>query len=235
MKKLVIFLAGIVVGGAISTGITYFITKKKCEKVCDEEIRLLRNHYDELLAKYETDEVKTETEEDDPDDGIETVGEGLPSEKKINTSATNYAGCYKSSVSPELKKKIRDIKAKTFSAHPTEEDDEDGIYEIAYEDDDTTGEPGFGRKKGYDTVHMTYYADGALNISSWGSMSSILDDLEPNQIEGEEDEIRSDILPYLKEIEFDHGAYDVAYIRDNRRGVDVEVTRVTSSRDIEEL
>lgn len=237
MKKVFIFLAGMLVGSGAGAGIAYAITKKKLEEQMDDELIRLRDYYEKRLKELGAD-MPEEKAEKDSDDGICSVGEGLPADKKVDTSRTDYTKCYKSTkkVDSELTERIQRIKNGDYEPKPRENDDYDeGVYEIAYADDEMTGEPGYGNRPDHGTISMTYYADGALCVSDWGSLTDSMFGQSDADIENEEDMIRGNVLECLQEMEFMQGAYDRCYIRDCRDGLDVEVTRVSTLSDMDNL
>ena len=237
MKKIFIFLAGVLVGSGAGAGVAYAVTKKKLEEQMDDELIRLRDYYDKRLKKL-GDVPREKSEEAEADDGVCSVGEGLPADKKVDTSKTDYTKCYKSTkkVNPELSERIQRIKNGDYEPKPRESDDYDeGVYEIAYADDEMTGEPGYGNRPDHGTISMTYYADGALSVSDWGSLTDSMFGQSEEDIENAEDGIRSNVLECLQEMEFMQGAYDRCYIRDCRDGIDVEVTRVSTLSDMDNL
>lgn len=236
VKGLLIFVGGLVVGGGIGATASYFITKKRLDKECEDAIVELRIHYEELLDKYEP--LDTESTEDSDisknEDGLVTVGEGIPTDKKVNTNKLAYDKAYK--VDPKIKERIEAAKERLESTGPSEDDEEEDIVEITTYEDEYTHEPGYGQKSGYYAIEMAYYTkDGGMAVTDWGQME---DDGYFNDDDGmgkanEEDEIIYDIDPYLKLISFDHKPYDEIYLRNNRRNLDIKLSkRYAESREL---
>lgn len=230
VKGLLIFVGGLVVGGGVGATASYFVTKKRLDKEHDDAIVELRIHYEELLDKYEP--LNTESEEKSDisknEDGVVTVGAGIPKDKEVNTQKLAYDKAYK--VSPEIKERIEAAKERLKSTGPSEDDGEDeDIVEITTYEDEYTHEPGYGQKSGYYAIEMAYYTkDGGMSILDWGQMEDDGyfngDDADMRKA-NEEDEIIYDIDPYLKLISFDHKPYDEIYLRNNRRKIDIKLMK----------
>ena len=97
VKGLLIFAGGLVVGGGVGATASYFVTKKRLDKEYENAIVELRIHYEELFDKYEP--LNTESQEESDisknEDGLVTVGEGIPTDKKVNTQKLAYDKAYK--------------------------------------------------------------------------------------------------------------------------------------------
>lgn len=236
VKCLLIFAGGLVVGGGVGATASYFVTKKKVDKEYENAIVELRKYYEELLDKYEP--LNTETEESDiseNEDGIVTVGAGIPTDKKVNTQKLAYDKAYK--VDSKIKERIEAAKERLASTAPSEDDDEEDIVEITTYEDEYSHEPGYGQKPGYYAIEMAYYTkDGGMTITDWGQMEDDGyfngDDADMGKA-NEEDEIIYDIDPYLKLISFDHKPYDEIYLRNNKRNLDIKLSkRYAESRQL---
>lgn len=236
VKGLLIFAGGLVVGGGVGATASYFITKNRLDKEHDDAIVELRIHYEELLEKYEPLNTESQEESDisENEDGIVTVGAGIPTDKKVNTSKLAYDRAYK--VDPKIRERIEAAKERLESTGPSEDDDEEDIVEITTYEDEYSHEPGYGQKPGYYAIEMAYYTkDGGMAVTDWGSME---DDGYFNDDDGmgkanEEDEIIYDIDPYLKLISFDHKPYDEIYLRNNKRNLDIKLSkRYAESRQL---
>lgn len=235
VKGLLIFAGGLVVGGGVGATASYFITKKRLDKEHDDAIVELRIHYEELLDKYEP--LNTEMEESDISenkDGIVTVGTGIPTDKKVNTNKLAYDRAYK--VDPKIKERIEAAKERLESTGPSEDDEEEDIVEITTYEDEYSHEPGYGQKPGYYAIEMAYYTkDGGMAITDWGQMEDdgYFQDDDGMKKANEEDEIIYDIDPYLKLISFDHKPYDEIYLRNNKRNLDIKLSkRYAESRQL---
>lgn len=53
IKGILIFTGGLAVGGGVGATISYFVTKRRAEKDCSDEIAALRKHYEDVLERYE--------------------------------------------------------------------------------------------------------------------------------------------------------------------------------------
>ena len=236
VKSLLIFAGGLVVGGGVGATASYFVTKKRLDKEYENAIVELRIHYEELLDKYEP--LNTEsTEESDiskTDDGIVTVGAGIPTDKKVNTNKLAYDKAYK--VDPKIKERIEAAKERLESTGPSEDDEEEDIVEITTYEDEYTHEPGYGQKSGYYAIEMAFFTkDGGMKVTDWGSMEDLefKDDEDGMRRANEEDEIIYDVDPYLKLISFDHKPYDEIYLRNNKRKIDIKLSkRYSDSREL---
>lgn len=228
LKLILIFLGGFTAGGVAGALLAKEVVTRKLERDHDEEIIAIRKLYTGNVKKPESLNKK-------PEDNIETVGEGIPKEKKVNTKSVDYSKCYKKAgdkhpLTEEQKARIEAVR----NQHPSEDDDrETGIYEITAEYDEENDEPGFGDKKFQDWIEMTFYTfDEALCISSWGSYEDAELERTTEQIMNDESELVHDILPVLQEMEFLNKPYDVMYIRNNLRGVDVKITKAYTQSPI---
>lgn len=236
VKGLLIFAGGLVVGGGIGATASYFITKKRLDKECEDAIVELRIHYEELLEKYEplNTESKEESDISKNEDGLVTVGAGIPTDKKVNTSKLAYDKAYK--VDPKIKERIEAAKERLESTGPSEDDDEEDIVEITTYEDQYSHEPGYGQKPGYYAIEMAYYTkDGGMAVTDWGQMEDdgYFNDDDGMKKANEEDEIIYDIDPYLKLISFDHKPYDEIYLRNNKRNLDIKLSkRYAESREL---
>lgn len=236
VKGLLIFAGGLVVGGGIGATVSYFITKKRLDEEYENAIVELRIHYEELLDKYEP--LNTESTEDSDisktDDGIVTVGAGIPTDKKVNTQKLAYDKAYK--VDPKIKERIEAAKERLESTGPSEDDEEEDIVEITTYEDEYTHEPGYGQKSGYYAIEMAFFTkDGGMKVTDWGSMEDLefKDDEDGMRKANEEDEIIYDVDPYLKLISFDHKPYDEIYLRNNKRKIDIKLSkRYAESREL---
>lgn len=234
IKGILIFTGGLAVGGGVGATISYFVTKRRAEKECSDEIAALRKHYEDVLERYEALEPdKEDSDISKNDDGIVTVGEGVPADKKVNTHKTAYEQAYKkeTKLSPEVQESIRKAKENIETMAPSEDDDEEeDIVEITTFDDKYTGEPGYGQKSGYYAIEMAYYTkDEGMEVTDWGEMNDGSLERDDMMIANEEDEIIYDILPYLKEVEFGHKPYDEIYLRNNKRSIDIHLVKRYSS------
>ena len=236
VKGLLIFAGGLVVGGGVGATASYFITKKRLDKECEDAIVELRIHYEELLDKYEplNTEPKEESDISKTDDGIVTVGAGIPTDKKVNTNKLAYDKAYK--VDPKIKERIEAAKERLESTGPSEDDEEEDIVEITTYEDQYTKEPGYGQKSGYYAIEMAFFTkDGGMKVTDWGSMEDLefKDDEDGMRKANEEDEIIYDVDPYLKLISFDHKPYDEIYLRNNKRKIDIKLSkRYAESREL---
>jgi hypothetical protein len=228
LKDVLIFCGGFGAGATAGAIVAKEVVKRKMEKDHEEEIAELRELYTGNVKKPESLTKKEETD-------VETVGEGIPKEKKVNTKETDYTKCYKKAgdkhvLTDEQKARIKAVQSQA----PSEDDDrESGIYEITKDYDYENDEPGFGDKKFQDWIEMTFYTyDETLAISSWGSYEEAELERTPEQIVNDESELVHDILPVLQEMEFLNKPYDIMYIRNNLRGVDVKVTKAYSQSPI---
>jgi len=236
VKGLLIFVGGLIVGGGVGATASYFVTKKRLDKEYDDAIVELRIHYEELLDKYEALNPEP-TEEGDiskNEDGIVTVGAGIPTDKKVNTQKLAYDKAYK--VDPKIKERIEAAKERLASTGPSEDDEEEDIVEITTYEDEYSHEPGYGQKPGYYAIEMAYYTkDGGMAVTDWGQMEDdgYFNDDDGMKKANEEDEIIYDIDPYLKLISFDHKPYDEIYLRNNRRNLDIKLSkRYAESRQL---
>lgn len=236
VKGLLIFAGGLVVGGGIGATASYFVTKKRLDKECEDAIVELRIHYEELLEKYEplNTESKEESDISENEDGIVTVGAGIPTDKKVNTQKLAYDKVYK--VDPKIKERIEAAKERLESTGPSEDDEEEDIVEITTYEDEYTHEPGYGQKSGYYAIEMAFFTkDGGMKVTDWGSMEDLefKDDEDGMRRANEEDEIIYDVDPYLKLISFDHKPYDEIYLRNNKRKIDIKLSkRYAESREL---
>lgn len=236
VKGLLIFAGGLVVGGGVGATASYFITKKRLDKECEDAIVELRIHYEELLEKYEplNTESKEESDISKTEDGIVTVGAGIPTDKKVNTQKLAYDKAYK--VDPKIKERIEAAKERLESIGPSEDDEEEDIVEITTYEDEYSHEPGYGQKPGYYAIEMAYYTkDGGMAVTDWGQMEDdgYFNDDDGMKKANEEDEIIYDIDPYLKLISFDHKPYDEIYLRNNKRNLDIKLSkRYSESREL---
>lgn len=236
VKGLLIFVGGLVVGGGVGATASYFVTKKHLDKECEDAIVELRIHYEELLDKYEplNTESKEESDISENEDGLVTVGAGIPTDKKVNTNKLAYDKAYK--VDPKIKERIEAAKERLESTGPSEDDDEEDIVEITTYEDEYSHEPGYGQKPGYYAIEMAYYTkDGGMAITDWGQMEDdgYFQDDDGMKKANEEDEIIYDIDPYLKLISFDHKPYDEIYLRNNKRNLDIKLSkRYAESREL---
>lgn len=236
VKGLLIFAGGLVVGGGVGATASYFITKKRLDKEYENAIVELRIHYEELLDKYEP--LNTESPEESDisknEDGIVTVGAGIPTDKKVNTNKLAYDKAYK--VDPKIKERIEAAKERLESTGPSEDDEEEDIVEITTYEDEYTHEPGYGQKSGYYAIEMAFFTkDGGMKVTDWGSMEDLefKDDEDGMRKANEEDEIIYDVDPYLKLISFDHKPYDEIYLRNNKRKIDIKLSkRYAESREL---
>ena len=223
LKGTLIFTSGLSIGAVLSA----VITKAVVEQQYAEDMADLRESYENKLPKPER-QAKT-------DDTVTT--DGVPEQKQIDTHKTNYAGYSKKEkksestggykLTEEQKEKVKEAQ----NVPPTEEDDNpDDIIEIHEYDDKLTGEEGYGYKAGYGVIEMEYYTqDGCLKISDWGDLEPLNEDRSDLEIMSEEDEIVHDILPYLDEIGFIAKPYDRIYLRNRRRSLDIQVTKLNRS------
>lgn len=228
VKGLLIFAGGLVVGGGVGATASYFVTKKRLDKECEDAIVELRIHYEELLDKYEplNTESKEESDISENEDGIVTVGAGIPTDKKVNTQKLAYDRAYK--VDPKIKERIEAAKERLESTGPSEDDEEEDIVEITTYEDEYSHEPGYGQKPGYYAIEMAYYTkDGGMAVTDWGQMEDdgYFQDDDGMKKANEEDEIIYDIDPYLKLISFDHKPYDEIYLRNNKRNLDIKLMK----------
>ena len=228
VKGLLIFAGGLVVGGGVGATASYFVTKKRLDKEYGDAIVELRIHYEELLDKYEplNTESKEESDISENEDGIVTVGAGIPTDKKVNTQKLAYDKAYK--VDPKIKERIEAAKERLESTGPSEDDEEEDIVEITTYEDQYTKEPGYGQKSGYYAIEMSYYTkDGGMAVTDWGQMEDdgYFNDDDGMKKANEEDEIIYDIDPYLKLISFDHKPYDEIYLRNNKRNLDIKLSK----------
>lgn len=236
VKGLLIFAGGLVVGGGVGATASYFITKKRLDKEYENAIVELRIHYEELLDKYEPLNTESQEESDisKTDDGIVTVGAGIPTDKKVNTQKLAYDKAYK--VDHKIKERIEAAKERLESTGPSEDDEEEDIVEITTYEDEYSHEPGYGQKPGYYAIEMAYYTkDGGMKVTDWGSMEDLefKDDEDGMRKANEEDEIIYDVDPYLKLISFDHKPYDEIYLRNNKRKIDIKLSkRYAESREL---
>lgn len=236
VKGLLIFAGGLVVGGGVGATASYFVTKKRLDKECENAVVELRIYYEELLDKYEplNTESKEESDISKTDDGIVTVGAGIPTDKKVNTNKLAYDKAYK--VDPKIKERIEAAKERLAATGPSEDDDEEDVVEITTYEDEYTKEPGYGQKPGYYAIEMAYYTkDGGMAVTDWGQMEDdgYFNDDDGMKKANEEDEIIYSIDPYLKMISFDHKPYDVIYLRVNKRNLDVKLSkRYSESREL---
>ena len=236
VKGLLIFAGGLVVGGGVGATASYFVTKKHIDKEHDDAIVELRIHYEELLDKYEPLNTESQEESDisENEDGIVTVGAGIPTDKKVNTQKLAYDKAYK--VDPKIKERIEAAKERLESTGPSEDDEEEDIVEITTYEDEYTHEPGYGQKSGYYAIEMAFFTkDGGMKVTDWGSMEDLefKDDEDGMRKANEEDEIIYDVDPYLKLISFDHKPYDEIYLRNNKRKIDIKLSkRYAESREL---
>lgn len=236
IKGLLIFAGGLVVGGGVGATASYFITKKHLDKEHDDAIVELRIHYEELLDKYEPLNTESQEESDisENEDGIVTVGTGIPTDKKVNTNKLAYDRAYK--VDPKIKERIEAAKERLESTGPSEDDEEEDIVEITTYEDEYSHEPGYGQKSGYYAIEMAFFTkDGGMKVTDWGSMEDLefKDDEDGMRRANEEDEIIYDVDPYLKLISFDHKPYDEIYLRNNKRKIDIKLSkRYAESREL---
>ena len=236
VKGLLIFAGGLVVGGGVGATASYFVTKKRLDKENENAIVELRLYYEELLDKYEPLNTESEEESDisENEDGIVTVGAGIPTDKKVNTNKLAYDKAYK--VDPKIKERIEAAKERLESTGPSEDDDEEDIVEITTYEDEYSHEPGYGQKTGYYAIEMAFFTkDGGMKVTDWGSMEDIefKDDEDDMRRANEEDEIIYDVDPYLKLISFDHKPYDEIYLRNNKRKIDIKLSkRYAESREL---
>lgn len=228
LKGGLIFTAGVIVGFIGGVIGAKKVVEDKCKDEFRDELEELRNHYESRIPHTEKVDA----------DNIETIANGTPGSKEVNTNKTNYTDCYDKDNHrrKELLDRVKRIQEAVESEGPKEDDDRDSdIYEITEEYDDENEEPGYGDKKFFDAVEMIFYTkDGALKVSSWGTVDDCELGRMPQQVQNDEDELVHDILPVLEEMEFIRKPYDVMYIRDGLRNTDVKVTKAyTSSLDEE--
>lgn len=239
VKGLLIFAAGLVTGGGVGASVSYYVTKQREEEYCRDEIAALRKHYEDILERYEALEPKDEDEDEvtENEDGIVTVGTGIPTDKKVDTHKREYGQAYKKDganvLAADIRKKIEMAKARNEAVAPSEDDEEEDILEITLEKNEYTGEPGYGQKSGYYAIEMAYYTkDGGMAVTDWGNMDDVNLERDDMMIANEEDEIIYDIEPYLKAIEFGHKPYDEIYLRDNKRSLDIKLSKRYSESSI---
>lgn len=221
-KDVVIFLGGLGTGITAGALIAHEVTKRKMEKEHEEEIVEIRELYKGATTKKPKSLEKREIE------SVESVGSGIPKEKKVDTRKTDYTQPYKNAgakhvLTEEQKARIKAVQ----SQGPSDDDDKDyGIYEITEEYDEINDEPGFGDKKFQDWMEMTFYThDEALQVTSWGSWEDAELERTSEQVINDESELVHDILPVLAQMDFLNKPYDIMYIRNNLRGVDVKVIK----------
>lgn len=220
VKYVLIFVGGLGAGFSVGAIAATKMTKESCEKEFENELLDLRKHYDSLIPKPDK---KAQNE-------VVTVASGVPAQKELDTHKHDYTQHY---ISEDLKNRIDKAKAKVAEEHPSEDDiPESDVYEINDYEDPNTGEPGFGQMIGYPTVMMGYYTfDKALCVVDWGEVIDRIGDMDDEGIRHEEDELRSDILPAIKEMEFDREPYDVIKFRNKLRSCDVQVTKYACSSE----
>lgn len=140
------FLAGTAVGAAAS----WFLVKKKYEKIADEEIKEMRQHYLERIAQEVDEEVDTfcEDEYEDRDVLREEV------EAIIEQQGYSRTTISATQVPPEEE---GDVKEMDNKEHP---------YVIPPEE--------FDELDGYNAISLTYYSDGILA----DEYDNVIDDID---------------------------------------------------------
>ena len=139
MKGLFIFAAGLVTGAIAGA----YLVKDKVMADAKEEINEVREYYkskkeDNKEKEPHKEEVKVEEEHEEPEEPEEFVEEEKEEYKEITKNYTTYTN-YTNYVKPE---------------QPSQAVNNDTPYVIDPEE--------FGEEEGYDTMTLTYFADGVL-------------------------------------------------------------------------
>ena len=139
MKGLFIFAAGLVTGAIAGA----YLVKDKVMADAKEEINEVREYYkskkeDNKEEEPVKEEVKVEEEHEEPEEPEEFVEEEKEEYKEITKNYTTYTN-YTNYVKPE---------------QPSQAVNNDTPYVIDPEE--------FGEEEGYDTMTLTYFADGVL-------------------------------------------------------------------------
>lgn len=145
MKKLLGFAAGLILGSAA----TYFITKKKYEKIANEEIEAIREHYKNKLNK----EVEKKFEEQKEEVIKET--------KKELDQYVQYTQPYSTCTDDE-------VEVCEESDSCVIEEPEMELIESSYDESEIETRPyaippsAFGEDESYMQIFLTLYSDGVL-------------------------------------------------------------------------
>lgn len=196
VEKLVIFGVGAVVGGAAA----YIYTKKKYERICEDEIASMKAFYEEPHEPPKKEEKKKEA----------------PSAKyqinaEINRAKANYAQITKDYLeSPDPEEQA----AREWLENPYpsmgEEAPKEGIDEAPYV---ITGDQFVKEKRNFDKITLYYYEGNATLVDQTESTKEDIDELigrESLNHFGEEDD-------------------DALYVRNERLNCDYEVLLVHES------
>lgn len=217
MNKLYI-LGSFVLGAAAGAGTAWYILKDKYERLAQEEIEEVREHY---YIKMKADKLQEETySKPDPVESPSDISERAKNKPDI----TEYA------------KKLSEMDYTNYSSHYNVVDDEDLeeeeinpiLYEYATDGDPIVIPPcEFGTEDTYSCITLTYYSDGYLT------------DEDKRPVENIEMTVGADFTDHFGEFEDDavHVRNDrlrVYYeiIADDREYADVVETLPQSMREI---
>ena len=183
MSKIVIFIGG----AAIGAGAAYFITKKKYEQISNEEIESVQRAYADRLEKLQDMVHNLKPSEDDCEDDI-SVEEKTNNKEKEYEQLLEDAGYADNSNNYNNKKKEVDVDmAKPYVITPEEYDE-----------------------NGYDTISLTYYADGVLTDEFGGV-------IEESDIAGM---VGADFAEHFGEYEDDS-----VFVRNDEYEIDYEILK----------
>lgn len=192
MEKVLIFVFGAAVGGAAA----YIYTKKKYQKIADEEIESMREYYGERNRKKE--------HADPPEEDRDILLFRKEKEpERVRTDYRTIAAEYMEANHPEDVERTwleNPYPAMVNSDHPTEDVIADDPYTI-------TADQFVNEKRNYEKVTLLYFEGNGV----------LCDDTE-RMVEDIDASIGAENLDKFGEFE-----EDVAYIRNERLGIDYEV------------
>lgn len=118
MKKFIFLGAGLLIGAAAGSGITYFLTKRTCEERCQQAINDMKKYYEEKEPKNEETEKEAEKDfvrNDKPP--ITELSSIYTGNNDNSGNVANYHGIYNNestSKTEEIKKLIKEAKKDTL-------------------------------------------------------------------------------------------------------------------------
>jgi hypothetical protein len=148
-------LLSFTIGAATGSVVTYVVLKKKYEQLVQEEIADVKARFSEKLKEKKTnDEADNEQMSIEFEESSESNDEVDPEDQ---TAYENYANMYKAPPTGMTEKQKEVMKA--MNSRP---------YVIPPEE--------FGEKDEYDTLSLTYYADGVLT-DEWDEVIEDIDEV----------------------------------------------------------
>lgn len=180
LSKIAIFGAGAIVGSVI----TWKVVETRYEKIIEEEIDSVREAFAIRMGRVENTTIDNEL--DEIDDDVETL---MP---RNSIDAKGY------------EKLLNREKYKDYARGEDDDDDVSDDKEAPYV---ITPEE-FGWLHDYETISLTYYADGVLT------------DEEDDVIDDVDDAVGEDSLTHFGEY-----ADDAVYVRNDKRKCDYEILK----------